>query len=135
MALDPNNVPGAISWRRHGLLWGLLMDEQLTKKSQHKTLRFHFDEAIEKNPSEQKPMKVFELQTTEIQCSCREQLIRRGEVQGWVCRMHLWVSIRSAETTQSSYRGHRKSGPKPCAVWHGYLETFLCLLGLLVLCL
>lgn len=30
---------------------------------------------MEKNPSEQKPMKVFEPQTTEIQRSCSEQLI------------------------------------------------------------
>lgn len=86
------------------------------KKSQHKALRFHFSKAIEKNPSEQKPMKVFELQTTEIQCSCSKQLMRSGEVQGWVSRVHLWVSMRSAETTQSSYRGHRKSGPKQRAV-------------------
>lgn len=49
---------------------------------------------MEKNPSEQKPMKVFEPQTTEIQHSCTEQLIGLGRA-GMCLRVGATTSICS----------------------------------------
>lgn len=48
-----------------GHCWDLPTDEPLMKKSRHQAQRFHFSEAIEKNPSEQKPTKVFESPVTQ----------------------------------------------------------------------
>lgn len=61
-------TPGIWEWDPQLKTWATVQTCQhkpLTKKSRHQAPRFHFSEAIEKNPSEQKPTKVFESPITQ----------------------------------------------------------------------
>lgn len=63
--LHPQDLGMGPSPEDVGHCWDLPTDEPLMKKSRHQAQRFHFSEAIEKNPSEQKPTKVFESPVTQ----------------------------------------------------------------------